>query len=108
MNENHEPTRDSQCHHGLTARTIVVFLLHLPGVALPSLRLSIGSSPLPRCLYCRLLILFPSLCDIVRQWIIGIRSPKKCLYRKENCTNLEGRRPITYSSISFDNKANSR
>lgn len=108
MNEYREPIWDSQSHHCLTSCIFTACLLNPLHLDFRSSCLSIGSSPLPRCLYCRLLVLFPPLCNIIRQRIIGIRSPKKCLYRKENRTNLEGRRPITYSSISFNSKIKRR
>lgn len=65
-------------------------------ISLPS-RLSILLGPLPRGLNGSVLVLFPSLGDIVGERVIGIGCTEQGLDGEQDSTNLQSRRPVAYA-----------
>lgn len=67
---------------------------HLIDIGSSNLDHSMGSSPFPGGFNGRLFIFFPSLRDIVRQWVIRVRCPQQSLNTQEDGAYLQCWRPI--------------
>lgn len=65
-------------------------------ISLPS-RLSILLGPLPCSLNSSILVLFPSLGDIVGERVVGVGCTEQSLNGEQDGTNLQSRRPVAYA-----------
>lgn len=57
--------------------------------------------PIPGCLNGSVLILFPSLSDVVCQWVVWVRGTKQGLDGEQNGSDLEGGRPVALKGVSL-------
>lgn len=55
---------------------------------------SVCASPLLRCLDSSGLILFPTLSNVVGEWVIGVRGTEKGLDGEEDGADLQGGGPV--------------